>query len=58
LVSDLAMLRSLKRKQLGEHGGKLRMTIRFLTSSRMRRNTLALGLCLLAVLFALEAKTA
>lgn len=31
---------------------------RFFASPQMRRNTLALGLCLLAVLFALEAKTA
>jgi len=37
---------------------KLRLTMRLLASSRVRRNMLALGLCLLAVLFALEAKTA
>ncbi len=30
----------------------------FLAFPKMRRNTLALGLCVLAVLFALEAKTA
>lgn len=34
------------------------MMMRFLASPHMRRNTLALGLCLLAFLFALEAKTA
>ena len=34
------------------------MTMRFFASPHLRRNTLALGLCLLAVLFALEAKTA
>lgn len=32
--------------------------MRSLASPHLRRNTLALGLCLLAVLFALEAKTA
>jgi hypothetical protein len=32
--------------------------MRFFASPHVRRNTLALGLCLLAVLFALEAKTA
>jgi hypothetical protein len=52
------MLRSLRREALEEHGGRLRMMIRFFASAHMRRNTLALGLCLLAVLFALEAKTA
>ena len=34
------------------------MKMRFFAFPQMRRNTLALGLCLLAVLFALEAKTA
>jgi hypothetical protein len=34
------------------------MMVRFFVSPHMRRNTLALGLCLLTVLFALEAKTA
>lgn len=34
------------------------MTMRLFASPHMRQNTLALGLCLLAVLFALEAKTA
>lgn len=34
------------------------LTMRLLASPHLRRNTLALGLCLLAVLFALEAKTA
>src|ERR1700739_3463214 len=34
------------------------MTMRFFASPQMRHKTLALGLCLLAVLFALEAKTA
>ena len=34
------------------------MTMRFFASPQYRRNTLALGLCLLSVLFALEAKTA
>ena len=34
------------------------MMVRFFVSPHTRRNTLALGLCLLAVLFALEAKTA
>jgi hypothetical protein len=34
------------------------MTMRFFASPQTRRNTLALGLCLLAVVFALEAKTA
>ena len=37
---------------------KLQTMMRFFASQQMRRNTLALGLCLLAVLFALEAKTA
>ena len=42
-----------------DQGGKLqKTTMRFLASQDMRRTTLALGLCLLAVLFALEAKTA
>jgi hypothetical protein len=41
-----------------EPGDKLRMMMRFLASPQVRRNTLALCLCLLAVLFALEAKTA
>jgi hypothetical protein len=40
------------------HGGKLRMMMRFFASPLNRRNMLALGLCLLAVLFALEAKIA
>jgi hypothetical protein len=56
--TDSAMLRSLRREALEEHGGRLRMMTRFFASTHMRRNTLALGLCLLAVLFALEAKTA
>lgn len=34
------------------------MTMRLFASPQIRRNTLALGLCLLAMLFALEAKTA
>jgi hypothetical protein len=34
------------------------MMMRFFASPQMRRNTLALSMCLLAVLFALEAKTA
>jgi hypothetical protein len=40
------------------HSGKLRTMMRFFASPQLRRNTLTLGLCLLAVLFALEAKTA
>jgi len=38
--------------------GKMRMMMRFLASPHVKRNTLALGLCLLAALFAVEAKTA
>jgi hypothetical protein len=41
-----------------EAGGKLPVMMRLVAFPQIRRNTLALGLCLLAVLFALEAKTA
>ena len=39
-------------------GAKLLVAMRSSVSLNMRRNTFALGLCLLAMLFALEAKTA
>jgi hypothetical protein len=41
-----------------EYSGKLGMTMRSFAPMHTRRNILTLGLCLLAVLFALEAKTA
>lgn len=41
-----------------EPSDKLKIMMEFLASPQKRRNTLALGLCLLAVLFAVEAKTA
>jgi hypothetical protein len=56
--SALANFTIIKKGTLEEHGDTLRMTMRFFASPHTRRNTLALGLCLLAVLFALEAKTA
>jgi hypothetical protein len=48
----------MEKGTLEQHGGRLEVTMRFFVNPHIRRNTLALGLCLLAVLFALEAKTA
>lgn len=42
----------------GDLHGKMIINMDFLGVAAMKRNTLALGLCLLAALFALEAKTA
>ena len=42
----------------GDLHGKMIIKMDFLGVAAMKRNTLALGLCLLAALFALEAKTA
>jgi uncharacterized membrane protein (DUF4010 family) len=54
-VSDPTLI---EKGTLEKQGGKMGVSMRFLATPHLRRNTLALGLCLLTVLFALEAKTA
>lgn len=57
-IAPAAIHKSKPVRAREQRGGKLRMMVRYCASPHIRRNTLALGLCLLAALFALEAKTA